>query len=475
MNRYIIPRTIIVLFVLAIIVSMCVSVQDQQRQALPTAGVCSVSSGGSIQSALNNTACMTVSVSPGDYRWGGFYRWTRSNTTLVCPSFGCRIGAVIFEGNYNTIRGFEISSDDFKTGIRTYGNYNLIEQNEIHDVLEDAIWLWGTGNIVRGNYFHDIWALGSNTPGEEPFDNHIDGIMTDNTFSPSSIVKTAEDLMIDGNVIVLDRNHGSNAFFMLNAGGGKPVLPKNITWQNNTLICNDPDFCPIALFGDSTTTGMRILNNIFYNTTNRGESLVWMQNGAAGCVISGNVSYGNGAVERPGNYCTKTNNQLLVFISLPSWYTSGAFWPPQTSTPVPPTATQPISTIISSLTNSPTVTKTATVPPSPTKTPTATATKTLVPPTYTATSTITPTGTFTQVPATKTFTPIPPSVTNTPVIFTPTNTQIPLTLVPPTSTFTSTPKPPTATPVPTLPPAYVCKWLGWVRFFEWLRCISGRG
>ena len=303
----------------------------------------------------------TCEAGAGDYRsnWSSFYRWTKSNVTLRCQSFNCRIRPIIFEGNGNTIQGFEISSDNFKNGIRTYGNYNLILQNEIHGVLEDAIWLWGTGNIVRDNYFHDIWALGCNAPCTEPFDNHIDGIMTDNTFSPSPIVKTAQDLVIDGNIIVMDRDHGSNAFFMLNAGGNQTVLPKNITWKNNIFICKDAGFCPIAIFGDSTTTGMKIFNNKFYNTTNRGESAVWMQNAAAECEINGNQVYGYDTLERPGNFCAKTGNTVLPFAGLPV-----IVWPPSVGQTLTPTPTPSSTPIPSTLT--PSITPTRTITPTPT-------------------------------------------------------------------------------------------------------------
>ena len=72
-----------------------------------------------------------------------------------------------------------------------------------------------------------------------------------------------------------------------------------------------------------------------------------MQNAAAGCEITGNTLYGFGAVERPGNYCSKSFNQVLAFSGLPV-----IVWPPiataPTETPIFPSVTD-----ISSLTVTP--------------------------------------------------------------------------------------------------------------------------
>ena len=82
--------------------------------------------------------------------------------------------------------------------------------------------------------------------------------MTDTTWSPSSSVRTAEDIVFDNSIIVLDRDHGSNQFYIINHGGANGVIPRNITWSNNTLIYNDPGYCPISIFGNSTTTGRKV-------------------------------------------------------------------------------------------------------------------------------------------------------------------------------------------------------------------------
>ncbi len=227
--------------------------------------VCEVYEGESIKAVLNKPACKTIIVHSGDYREEGWYKLQRNDVTLQAEG-EVIIGMIIVYGDNNIVRGFTITNPNQKTGIRTYGDNNLIENNEIYDTAEDGMWLWGRSNVIRSNYIHDIYD-DRNWPN---YDQHVDCFMTFSWDWP------LENLLIEGNTCVLDRPHGSNQFFILTHSGSMAM--KNIIIRNNVFIAKDVGYVPIAFFGDNNVTGIRIENNTFYNTTGQGEDAVWAEN-----------------------------------------------------------------------------------------------------------------------------------------------------------------------------------------------------
>ncbi len=257
--------------------------------------ICEVRKGGSIRDALNNVACKTISVYSGDYRAEGWYKLERNDVTM--QAYGeVIISSIIVYGDNNIVRGFTITDREQKTGVRTYGNNNLIENNEIYDTAEDGMWLWGVGNVIRGNYIHDIY----DDRDWPAYDQHVDCFMTFSWDWP------VENLLIDGNVCVLDRTHGSNQFFILTHNENTTM--KDITFANNVFIAKDVGYTPIAFFGDGSVTGLRVVNNTFYNMTGQGEDAVWAENVPDVYVANNAVIGYDSAVRIVGSGVVEENN-----------------------------------------------------------------------------------------------------------------------------------------------------------------------
>lgn len=205
--------------------------------------------------------------------------------------------AIEIEGNNNIVRGFTITDPNSKAGIRTYGDNNLIENNEIYHMLEDGMWLWGRNNVIRGNYIHDIMAYDL----YPEYDEHVDCFMTWVWNWP------VDNLVIENNICNHNRPHGSNQFFILTHNGTIPI--KNITIRNNIFITADEGYMPIAFYGDNTITGMQIINNTFYNTTGQGAEAVYLNN-MPEVYVANNVSIGyqNMVKAQSGSIVVEENN-----------------------------------------------------------------------------------------------------------------------------------------------------------------------
>ncbi|MBU0756497.1 MAG: right-handed parallel beta-helix repeat-containing protein [Nanoarchaeota archaeon] len=251
----------------------------------------------------------TAIILPGSY--SGTVNVKKSNINLIAQGNVVLNGAFYVYGNHNTVSGFEITSANDKTGVRTYGDYNIIENNDIHDTTEDGMWLWGVGNTIRGNYMHHLWReQGAN----EPFDQHTDCFMTW-AWSPASGVTKAEDIIIEGNICVLERQplppdykEVSNQFFILtHRSSDGPVDPKRFTFRNNIFITYDPGYVPIALYGDSETSGFKIYNNLFINK-NQGDCGIYIS-GMSDVAIKNNIFYNFGH-SGYGYVCGAGNNDI---------------------------------------------------------------------------------------------------------------------------------------------------------------------
>jgi Right handed beta helix region len=277
--------------VIAILVASCLGGQGvkgidsssasapQQETSLP--GDCVVD-GGNIQNYLNDTRCETITVkgsndpeNPREYFQRDSYNLTRSGVTLQADGY-VLTGAIVVSGSNNIVRGFIISDSNSNAGIRTYGNNNLIEYNEIYHMKQDGIWFFGSYNIFRGNYIHDI--LDPSISG----DPHVD------CFQTWSWNWDVVGNIIEGNICNHNRTSGSNQLIMLEHSTKQL---KDLTIRNNVWIAHDIGYVPIALYGDDQVTGLRVINNTFYNTTNEGESAVYAV-GMTDIYVANNASIG---------------------------------------------------------------------------------------------------------------------------------------------------------------------------------------
>lgn len=330
------------------------------------------SNAGAIFSPLKTiTRCMnkavygdTCKVLAGTYPEVVTVPKAKSGITFVAEGKAIAKAFLIY-GSNNVLRGFTLTDKQSKAGIRTYGDNNLVENNEITDTLEDCIWFWGEGNTFKNNYCHDIFD-DRNYPA---VDNHVDCWMT---WDWDGDWKPATNIIFEGNRCIHNRAHGSNQGFIVT--GSKT---KNLTFRGNVTIMSDAGYSPAyALYGG---TGIVIENEMMCNTTQKGENALWVQ-GASNVSVtnsqwSGYNSIVRGTITQSGNY--KGNCEVVQ---------------PPTAT-VTPTRT-PTSTLTATSVITATYTNTRTPTFTPTRTPTVASTAT---PTSTVTRTPSPTATMTPI------------------------------------------------------------------------------
>lgn len=384
----------------------------------------------------NNTAVAgdTIQVQAGTYDQVVVVK--KSNLTWIAN------GKVItkafeVEGNNNVVRGFTITDPLSKAGIRTTGNFNLIENNEIYHMLEDGIWFWGHDNTFRNNYMHDILAPSAESTNNG--DPHVDCIMTwDWLWDTYNIV-------FEGNVCDNNRAVGSNQMIIVTG-----TRAHDMTFRSNRFIMRDAGYSPFALYGGSS---YKIENNYFCNTTGQGSAALYLS-GGTGITANNNVyggysvfAQGSGIVSQSGT--VKDSSPCAVFPSSVPPVPTASSIPTATTVPASPTPTA------SSI---PTAT---TIPASPTPAASSIPTASPVP--------ASPTPTASSMPASPTAMPVQPSITPTassspvqptatiaqpsatPIAATPTASAVP---VLPTSTSVQ----PAATAQPQSPPASETKY-----------------
>lgn len=164
--------------------------------------------------------------------------------------------SVDIEGDNNVWRGFVCSDVTANAPIRTFGDNNIVDNCEIHDSLQDGIWFWGNGTRFIDCYIHDIYD--PSLPQFPTYDEHVDGFQT---FSWSPYNCT--NITIERCLIYHDRPNGSNQMLILTHSAGIGTF-SNITIKNCIWITEDSGYMPIALYGDSGITGVKIYNNTFY-------------------------------------------------------------------------------------------------------------------------------------------------------------------------------------------------------------------
>ena len=185
------------------------------------AATITVSPGQSIQTALNNAnSGDTVLVQAGTYP--GRLSLKKPSVKLVAQGKVLINGAIYVQSDNSTVQGFTISSPTEEAGIRTEANNNLIENNEIYHMKQDGIWFFGSNNVFRGNYIHDILAPGFSG------DPHADCFQTwDWNWDTQNVV-------FENNFCNHTRSSGSNQIFMVEGD-----RLKNLTIKNNRLIMHD--------------------------------------------------------------------------------------------------------------------------------------------------------------------------------------------------------------------------------------------
>lgn len=315
--------------------------QPLRSSAIGALGDCFVSSYNEIRSAIEEgSSCTRVIVEPGDYRQTSGYTWFRaSGVTLECAVFNeCDFGAIIISGDNNIMRSFKLASNE-KLCFRIYGDGNLYELNECEGSHEDAGWVWGENNTIRLTYNHGL-TYPYTTSGSE---NHTDCWMTWAWAQPS-YYQRVRNILFDRNVCVLERAPGDDGFsnvsnqFFIYTHSSSSVPITDIIFDRNVFGTNDTGYIPIALYGDSSTTGMEVVNNTFYGGLDNGVYLSGQPSGSV--LVEDNLCYGCRSSFVRGSGAVQSGNQILAFDGHPDYR---ALWismikdqePPVTSTNTP--------------------------------------------------------------------------------------------------------------------------------------------
>jgi parallel beta-helix repeat protein len=186
----------------------------------------------------------------------------------------------------NVISGNRIAYG-VECGIYVQGTNNLIDSNDISHTRSvsnsdaDGIRFFGTGNIFRKNYIHDI--ILSDSPGQSP---HIDGFQT---WGPTS------NLIFEQNIV----DHTTFNQCMIIEGLTQPV--GNIIIRNNIFMTGKADgYSPSVLVGDmGLVTSVTIVNNDMVALNGPVEFAVWLFPNARTVVVRNNVMYDHGNSGEP--------------------------------------------------------------------------------------------------------------------------------------------------------------------------------
>jgi hypothetical protein len=426
-----------------------------------------------IQKAANvATPGTTVHVLPGTYtnpvtiNTSGtatapitFISETKWGAKLVTAG-GLKVEPFHNNASYIHIIDFDITSSTSWTGILTYGQYNLIQGNHVHDLKamacngspggqgigDDAT---ASHNSVIGNVVHNV----GNYPTKC---DYVHGIYMDGV----------GDTVLNN---ITYNNAGNGLYY--NHGNGSATFSSNTTFANgeygiglngnnkadyfvvtnNIVVANG--IAGMKTWASVSGTHNQFQNNLFYN-----NPTLYIQSGSGTLqnTITADPQFVNYQSNGSGDYHLKSTSPAIdagVALGAPGFDFEGNIRP-QGSTydigayeylmPVTPTPT-------ATATPTPTDTPTPTLTPTPTDTPTPSPTQEMTP---TPTDEVTPTPTETPTP-TPTMTPTPidtptPTPTSTPTP-TPTDTPTPTPTDTPTPTITPTPTP-TNTPTPTPTP-----------------------
>jgi parallel beta-helix repeat protein len=195
-------------------------------------------------------------------------------------------GIYLSSASSNTIVSENRIAYAVECGIYIQGTGNLIRWNDISHTRSvngsdaDGIRFFGSGNIVRKNYIHDIVAVDS--PGQSP---HIDAFQT---WGP------ANDYVFDQNLI--DKQPDQHQGFTIE---GITQAVSNIVIRNNVFISRGSGYQPDVSVGDmGLVSNVTIVNNTMV-AVNSAEYAIWLFPGMSGAVVKNNAIYNHGNGSSP--------------------------------------------------------------------------------------------------------------------------------------------------------------------------------
>lgn len=197
-------------------------------------------------------------------------------------------------GDNNTVIGFTISDKSSHAGIYVKGNNNLVQGNEIFHMRQDGIWFFGSGNVYRNNYIHDI------------LDPAIDGDPHADCFQTWAQYGPVTNTVMAGNTCIHNRTSGSNQIFMVEAQNAKV---DNLVVRDNTFVMYDTGETLLNINrkdGQYPITNIKIINNSFENVTGTGLHAVRFRR------VDGGQVTGNTVIGYDGVYRNNESTNILV-------------------------------------------------------------------------------------------------------------------------------------------------------------------
>jgi len=230
-----------------------------------------------------NTAIVLAGTYPETYISIG-----RSGLTFLAQEGAIITGQVDIGGSSNIIKGFEITSPAGNWAIQVRGKGNLVENNDIHHTYQDGIYFYGSDNIIRGNYIHDIL--------QRPDDPHIDCFQTSGP---------ASNIIFENNICLNPNTYGSNQVAMIESRSNNTI--DNLIFRNNIFIINAPyagqmNFHRHTELGEGVISNITVINNTFVHLNGMGYESIWMIN-ITGGVVKNNIFV---------NYGDSTHSYILV-------------------------------------------------------------------------------------------------------------------------------------------------------------------
>jgi len=177
-------------------------------------------------------------------------------------------GRLNISGDYNILNGFKITAPADYVAIQTTGDGNLIENNDISNTLEDGFNLFGSNNIIRRNYIHDLTT---------DVDAHSDFFYTSGPLS---------NFIFERNLCVSLETTGIRQICMIESPGG---VVDSLTIRNNIFVMAIPGDSRMSIHrhvetGEQVISNITIVNNTFYHV-----AAVWQDMGRE-CVWVGDIT-----------------------------------------------------------------------------------------------------------------------------------------------------------------------------------------
>ena len=220
---------------------------------------------------------------------------------------------VLIRGNTIAYTGCVPGREIGDMAIHITGDNNIVEYNDISHV-GDFINIWGKHNIIRNNFFHDLF-LSDYPDFKNSEGHHVDGVqyfsdtaglltrtLVENNFIQNTNVPHAHLIILQD-----EQNHGSSELiFRRNVAvrnGSYAVLADyqfdNFRFLHNTLVdmlnLQSPKATQCLQFRRGAT-GAKILNNIFYNSARSGGELYFVDSSSiSGFYADYNLAYLSGS------------------------------------------------------------------------------------------------------------------------------------------------------------------------------------